>query len=138
MRPLFAFAMLVTLALTGNASAQFGQVRPPNYGPGYRNNISPALNLLRGQNLGIDYYLGTRAEQQRRVDAREFRNDINDIRNTERLPVEEDEEPFTSGTGPAVNNTRGYFNNTYGYYPSTQQRRPGGQQPAPASRSRRR
>lgn len=103
----------------GTASAQFGRYQVPNYGPGYRNNISPYLNLFRGTNSGIDYYLGTRSEFQRRNNAGEFRNEINDLSSRERS-LEEDVSsqvpPVMSGTRPYLANTSGYFNNRMGYF----------------------
>src|SRR5262245_37092258 len=91
MRMLLVTALaLAGLTLSaGAASAQYGTYPVPNYGPGYRGNISPYLNLFRGQNTGIDYYLGTRSESQRRLDARTFRDDITDLRARERV-LEED------------------------------------------------
>lgn len=103
----------------GSAEAQFGQINPPNYGPGYRGNISPYLNLRRGTNTGIDYYLGTRSEFQRRRDAGQFNNEITDLQNRDRL-IEDDLAgavgPVISGTRPMFNTNSLYFNNTMGYF----------------------
>ncbi|MFO0930442.1 MAG: hypothetical protein U0736_26015 [Gemmataceae bacterium] len=113
-------ALLAVWGLTtGTASAQYGRYNVPNYGPGYRNNLSPYLNIFRGTNSGIDYYLGTRSEFQRRSNAAEFRGDINDLTARDRILEEEQNNqgaPVTSGTRPALNNTGSFFNNRMGYF----------------------
>src|SRR5204863_1881127 len=76
---LAALALVAAGATRADAQGYLGPNQGPTYGPGYRGNISPYLNLLRGQNTGIDYYLGTRSEFQRRADARQFRQDIDDL-----------------------------------------------------------
>jgi hypothetical protein len=112
MRTLLVTAGLALGALVmtaGSASAQFGRYSRPNYGPGYRGNISPYLNLARGNNTGINYYLGTRAESQRRQNASEFADDIRDLQGRETQVI-------TSGTAPQRNTLQRYFNNTGGYF----------------------
>jgi hypothetical protein len=101
------------LMAAGAASAQtgYGRYSRPNYGPGYRGNISPYLNIDRGNNVGINYFLGTRSEQQRRTDARLFRSEIDDIATREGEPA------ITSGTAPQPNSLQRYFNNKTGYFP---------------------
>jgi hypothetical protein len=111
----------VLCLFVGAAPAQFGQYPVPNWGPGYRGNISPYLNILRGQNTGIDYYLGTRAEQQRRANAQEFRSELDTIPFRDRfasedLPGNEPDRPIPSGANSVFNNTGGYFNNTTGAF----------------------
>ena len=102
------------ILLAGSASAQpaYGKYGRPNYGPGYRGNISPYLNIARGNNVGINYFLGTRSEEQRRRDAREFRTDINDI-----FTVERGTGVVTTGTTPQPNTLQRVFNNTGGFFP---------------------
>jgi hypothetical protein len=136
---IFLLALLVSLTLSESAWAQFGRVNVPNYGPGYRGNISPYLNLLgRGNNLGVDYFLGTRAEQQRRGDRGVFRSDIDTLRGDvlgEGTLV--NEQPLYSGMVKPVGQG-GYFGNTYGYFGNTRAQpmpaRTGGGNPAPARR----
>jgi len=118
----FALAALaLLLGSAGGASAQgyLGPNTGPQYGPGYRGNISPYLNLLRGQNTGIDYYLGTRSEFQRRTDARQFRADIADLdrREAEGIPSEGPvtEPPLQSGTASTFGSSMGYYNNRQNY-----------------------
>ncbi|MFO0881171.1 MAG: hypothetical protein U0840_27930 [Gemmataceae bacterium] len=123
-------ACLVGVSLgAGAAQAQFGRINQPNWGPGYRNNVSPYLNILRGRNTGIDYYLGTRSEFQRRANAQEFRDDLGALQNRELFQDEDIPQlvqPIPSGAFAVVNNTGGYFNNTQAYfsYPGS-----GGNQP---------
>lgn len=107
---------VILLATAGGASGQgFGKVGRPNYGPGYRGNISPYLNLARTGNFGlgnagINYFLGTRSEQQRRLDARDFRSEIGNL-------TQETQNIITSGTTPQQNSLQKSFNNTGGYFP---------------------
>jgi hypothetical protein len=118
MRTLLVIA-LVVFATASSAQAQFlGPRNPPNYGPGYRGNISPYLNLLRGQNTGIDYYLGTRSEFQRRQDAAQFREDIDALdRRDTAAPTDEApaQTPVQSGTPATFGSTLGYYNNRQTY-----------------------
>lgn len=115
-------AALAALSLSaGTASAQYGRYPVPNYGPGYKGNISPYLNILRGQNTGIDYYLGTRSEQQRRNNAQEFREELDTLPARTRIAGEDLPElsktmPIPSGAYSVFNNTSGYFNNTSGSF----------------------
>jgi len=122
MRTLLLTGVLVLLA-AGSASAQppVGRYGRPNYGPGYRGNISPYLNIVRGNNVGINYFLGTRSEEQRRQNAREFRTDINDLFILERTPTE-----VTTGTTPQPNTMQTFFNNTGGFFPQAGPTIPGG------------
>ncbi len=129
--------LLVFVAIAGAGLAhgqQFGQYPVPNWGPGYRGNISPYLNIIRNNNnqnlnAGINYYLGTRAEQQRRANAQEFRDEIEALPLRDRLRGEDIPENFRaipSGSYSLMNNTGSYFNNTYNYfsYPGRQGRQP--------------
>jgi len=147
-------ASLVGLMVLANQGfAQFRQINPPNYGPGYRPNISPYLNLQRNQargnqtnaiNFGLDYFLGTRSEFARRQDASQFRNEFRDLRIANEvlgneLEDEAGQQPVRSGTRTLMNNTGGYFNNTLGFFSGgarIQTPRPSGRLPAPQRRSR--
>jgi hypothetical protein len=128
---------LIALAGAGTASAQFLPPARPNYGPGYRPQLSPYLNLLRGGDPAANYFLGVIPEEQRRYNARVFSADIADL--DRRLlgataPTEE-QRLFTPlpGTGhPTVfGNTGTYFggSNPYGG--------PGLRQPTPLPGQRR-
>lgn len=121
MNRLHVLALLVlpgALVCVERADAQYGKYSRPNYGPGYRGNISPYLNILRGQNTGIDYYLGTRSETQRRSNANEFRGDIGDLSLRETELRDRVLEPrITSGqTTTKTNDLRYYYNNTRSYF----------------------
>lgn len=119
MRNLLIAAVLGLTASAGLAEAQFGRQQVPNWGPGYRNNISPYLNILRGRNTGVDYYLGTRSETQRRQNAQEFRDDLGAIQGRELFQDEDIPQlvqPIPSGSYALMNNTGGYFNNTSAYF----------------------
>src|SRR5262249_42083603 len=122
MRKLLIVALGV-IAFAGSAQAQLGPGSSygPSYGPGYRGNISPYLNLLRGRNTGIDYYLGTRSEFQRRQDAREFRDDISDLERREGAFGDESlpQTPVQSGTPTTFGSTLGYYNNRQNYLAPT-------------------
>lgn len=112
--------VLAILAAAGPAAAQFGPPGRPNFGPGYRGNISPYLNITRFNNnnngnnnffsnAGINYYLGTRSEQQRRSNAAQFREEIGTL--------QEEDRTITSGTQSVPNTMGRYFNNTGGFFP---------------------
>jgi hypothetical protein len=70
----------VLIASAGRASAQggypYGPPRVPAYGPGYRPGLSPYLNLNRGGDPAVNYYLGTIPEFQRRANAQLFSSQI--------------------------------------------------------------
>jgi len=136
--------LIVTAALmfAPAAQAQVGPRRPPVYGPGYRPNLSPYLNLLRGGDPSSNYFLGTLPEFQRRSNAATFRQaiaDLDAITAPKPEEYEEDLTPVQSGTRPYVNTTGGYFNNTGGYFlPATNNRAGGapGQGVGPSPRQR--
>jgi opacity protein-like surface antigen len=142
---------LGTLALLAAATTQanaqpigIGPNTGPTYGPGYRGNISPYLNLLRGQNTGIDYYLGTRSEQQRRANAQQFRDEIDDLDRRAGVGDVVDEFgqrqlPVQSGTPTTFGNTLGYYTNRQNYIAPTSGRMGAGvgTTAPPSSRGRR-
>jgi hypothetical protein len=144
---------LGTLALLAGAATQanaqpgnyIGPNTGPVYGPGYRGNISPYLNIFRGQNTGIDYYLGTRSEQQRRANAQQFRDDIDELDRRAGIGEVIDEFgqrqiPVQSGTPTAFGNTLGYYTNRQNYLAPTVGRMGSGVgtfAAPPSSRSRR-
>src|SRR5687767_5840391 len=108
MRTLLIAALVALPLSAGSASAQFGQYPVPNWGPGYRGNISPYLNIFRGTNTGIDYYLGTRSEQQRRSNAQEFREELDTLPSRGRVRGEDISEtapntPIPSGAYSVFN-----------------------------------
>ena len=70
-----SLAALVLLG-AGTARAQFLPPARPNYGPGYRPQLSPYLNFLRGGDPAANYFLGVIPEFQRRQNANQFRAQI--------------------------------------------------------------
>src|SRR5262245_25261943 len=111
-----ALAALGLVAWSGSAQAQLGPQTGPSYGPGYRGNISPYLNLQRGRNTGIDYYLGTRSEFQRRQNAAEFRQDIDDLSQRESVAVP----PEKRRARPVATGTQTSFGSLGEFYPNRQ------------------
>ena len=80
MKRLISAALLaIVLAGTGTARAQFQPPSAPNYGPGYRPQLSPYLNLIRGGDPAANYYLGTLPEFQRRANAQLFSTEISEL-----------------------------------------------------------
>jgi len=141
-----ALALLAGAATQANAQpGYFGPNTGPVYGPGYRGNISPYLNILRGQNTGIDYYLGTRSEQQRRQNAQQFRDEIDELdRRVAGGEVIDEfgqrQLPVQSGTPTTFGSTLGYYANRQNYIAPTSGRMGAGvgvYGPAPSSRGRR-
>jgi len=136
MKTRWAFALVGLIALsplaTPVASAQLGPRRPPQYGPGYRPQLSPYLNLIRGGDQAANYFLGVQPEQRRRADAYDFRTAITD------LEVKSSQVLETGLPAVAFDNRGTFFNNTTGYFPRTtagQQRTAPGQLP-PSPRRR--
>ncbi len=80
MKRLVGLALAAFLVLGSNtARAQFQPPSRPNYGPGYRPQLSPYLNLLRGGDPAANYYLGTLPEFQRRSNAQQFSTEISEL-----------------------------------------------------------
>jgi hypothetical protein len=79
MNRMVAVSLAVFLVGAGMARAQFQAPAAPNYGPGYRPQLSPYLNLLRGGDPAANYYLGTLPEFQRRANAQQFSSEINEL-----------------------------------------------------------
>jgi hypothetical protein len=111
-------AVLAALLAVESAQAQitggyYGRSGPPNYGPGFRPQLSPYLNIIRGRDFGVDYYLGTRQEFLRRQNTATFRSEIDELRAREggAVPGAEVVRPVESGTATTFGNTLGYFNN---------------------------
>lgn len=134
-----ALALLVVLAPlgAGNASAQsYVRNTPSLYGRGYRPLLSPYLNLLRGGDPAINYYLGTLPEIQRRQNDTFYQQQIADLEKKEAAKpgAEEDEVPAMASTGlpVAFGTTRKMYNDTSAFFPPVALppniRRMGGQQ----------
>lgn len=138
----FGVAAALLLGSTSRAAAQVGPNLGPNtgptYGPGYRGNLSPYLNIQR-QNTGINYYLGTRSEQQRRADSSQFRDDIADLDRRDAFAGSDDPRPtpVQSGTPTTFGSTFGYYNNRQNYIAPTVGRGQGGGTPTPNGGRRR-
>jgi hypothetical protein len=117
MRQLLLVSLAILTALLAAQSAQaqgfYGRSGPPNYGPGYRPQLSPYLDIIRGRNFGVDYYLGTRQEFIRRQNTAAFASEIDELRSREGGIFEAGvaERPVQSGTPTAFGNTLGYYNN---------------------------
>jgi hypothetical protein len=115
--PLAAIACVLTLSL-GTASAQrYPGPHTPAYGYGYRPGLSPYLDIVnRGPDPGINYYLGTLPEIDRRANARFFSSAIADL---------EARPPVVAGTAPDADlftplPSTGHptaFGTTGGYFP---------------------
>jgi hypothetical protein len=69
-------------AMAGEAGAQYFNPpfrQTPGLFPGARPGLSPYLDLLRGGNPAINYYLGTLPELDRRANAIQFGSAITDL-----------------------------------------------------------
>jgi hypothetical protein len=87
---------------------------PGGYGAGNRGPmLSPYLNILRGRNFGIDYYLGTRSLFQIRSNQNMQQAEIGELAAREARDVAAlgAEVPVQTGTTVAFGNTLGYYNN---------------------------
>jgi hypothetical protein len=131
---LLSLAACLGWGAVGERTAWAQQTVPynrPNYGPGYRPQLSPYLNFLRGGDPAANYFLGTLPEIQRRTNAQVFSSSILDLENrTAQQPTGGDGifNPLgTSGHPTAFNNTAGYFN-------QMNPRIPGGAAQMPSSR----
>jgi hypothetical protein len=117
-----AVGMVLAPFGAGGASAQSYMRSTPNlYGRGYRPLLNPYLNLLRGGDPAVNYYLGTLPEIQRRQQAQLFRQEIDDLERKEGVRAKEEEEPITAlsptGAPASFGNTKLRFNDTAGYFP---------------------
>jgi hypothetical protein len=124
-----SLASLSCLVVLGNGTASAQGYYPsqsarPNYGiyqpygGGYnRPLLSPYLDLLRGGDPAVNYFLGTVPEFQRRANAAQFRSAIQDLEQRTGQPTTTEPEdlfkPLTSTGHPtAFLNTGGFFGNT--------------------------
>jgi hypothetical protein len=130
-----ALAALV-LAGAGTARAQFLPPARPNYGPGYRPQLSPYLNLLRGGDPAANYYLGVIPEIQRRTNAQIFSTEISELdrRTLGAIPTTEQSlfQPLPGTGHPTTFGNTGYFFG--GTLPPTAGRPGGTGLPAPRGR----
>jgi hypothetical protein len=125
------------LGLFGVSQASAQVPNFPQYGPYSRPQLNPYLNLIRGQNAGVNYFLGTIPEQQRRAQYQQLRTGINTL--DLQLQTQRSAEQATAGEPSVFNITplQGghptYFMNYSHYYSfgqSTQRTGlPGTQQP---------
>src|SRR5262249_13009686 len=84
----WALALAGLLAVSaGSASAQYP--RAPYGGSQMNRGLSPYLNLIRGGDPAANYYLGTIPEQQRRYNAYQTRNALQDLDARTTRPAEE-------------------------------------------------
>jgi hypothetical protein len=104
---------VVLLGGSGVARAQFQPPARPNYGPGYRPQLSPYLNLIRGGDPAANYYLGTLPEFQRRANAQQFSSEISELdkRVFGNIPTEEQRlgQPLPGTGHPTAFGYTGYF-----------------------------
>jgi hypothetical protein len=117
------------LALTAAAAGLAGAAGPapaqytaplsrPNYGPGYRPQLSPYLNLLRGGDPASNYFLGVIPEQQRRANTQLFRQEISalEVEAAQSRLAPQDADIFQplhrTGHPTAFGNTVTYFGQT--------------------------
>lgn len=139
-----SFASLAGLVVAAAGSASAQNIYPytqPNYGPYYRPQLSPYLNLLRGGDPASNYFLGTLPEFQRRSNAQVFRSSILELdrRVTEAAVAGGIFTPLgTTGHPVLFGYTGTYFNTTVPGAPNTmrmprtgagQPQRPQGPQP---------
>jgi hypothetical protein len=115
---LAALAAAAGLLAAGPAPAQYysPNFNRPAYGPGYRPMLSPYLDLTRGGDPAVNYFLGTIPEFQRRSNAAAFSSAILDLeaRTTNVGPTLTEEALLLTplpGTGhpTAFGVTSGYF-----------------------------
>jgi hypothetical protein len=113
-----AFAALALLASAGEAAAQGTSARKPNFGPYWRPQLSPYLELARGGNPAINYFLGTLPEQERRANDFLFRGSLQDL-DARTLAVAREEQlldPVKAPPPPIYGNVGTFYGNTRGYY----------------------
>jgi hypothetical protein len=126
---------LVLFVSTTPATAQGSLATPPNFGPYYRPQLTPYLNLGRGGNPAINYYLGTLPESERRANFdyvnRSLRDeDLKTQRNAQELqllnPIKPALEVTYGNLGTYYGNTGGYYGNgpRFGVVPQTPLGRP--------------
>ena len=114
-RVLLPAAVAVLLLAAGAAPAQQRPFNQPNYGPGYHPPLSPYLDLLRGGDPAVNYYLGTVPEFQRRQNNEVFRSALAELdQRVSQTTVELGLSVPVTPTGhvTAFGNTGGYFGNS--------------------------
>ena len=120
-------------AAVGPVAAQAYPYNRPNYGPGYRPPLSPYLDIIRGGDPAINYFLGTRTELDRRAKNAQFRSALLDLEQRTLPPVEED--PLFSPVPSTGHRTA--FGNTATYFGTSQPRVPSATRPPTGPRPRR-
>jgi hypothetical protein len=128
MNRLVCVSLAVLLTAASLARAQFQPPTAPNYGPGYRPQLSPYLNLLRGGDPAANYYLGTLPEFQRRANAQLFGSEISELdrRVFGTIPTEEQrlQQALPASGHPTAFGYTGYYFG--GSTPANRGQRPGG------------
>jgi hypothetical protein len=137
---LIGLCLVLTIPATARCQYYSPYSRQP-YGPYYRPPISPYLDLTRGGNPAINYYLGVRPEIDRRLDEYQMSRDIQDLERRPPLsgaPEGDELVPTLSGTGHATGFMT--FSPYYTSSPSAGGRtalsNPGSAIPSPARRGR--
>jgi hypothetical protein len=120
-----AIAPLVLLLVgTGSAFAQYAPLNPNTggyFGPSPLNRpaLSPYLNLARPDTpAGINYYLGTIPEQQRRFNEAYLRNQVYQLQGQPLIPpVTAPEEPLAAPPGSGHATAFQYYSGYYAQVP---------------------
>jgi hypothetical protein len=122
-------ALLAALSPLAGPSAQAQYPSPlpgagGGYGAGFRGpTLSPYLNIIRGRNFGVDYYLGTRNLFRQRAFNAAVASDIDDLRgfSTGGMTAADVavERPVQSGTQVTFGNSLGYYNNPVNFMAQT-------------------
>ncbi len=111
-------AGLALLASASVASAQGTAANKPNFGPYYRPQLTPYLNLARGGSPGINYFLGTLPEIQTRRNFGVLDNSLQELElKTANAAREENVvDPISKTMTSVYGNTLGVYGNTGTFY----------------------
>jgi len=128
MRHIYWLVILSLGMLPATAGAQYQ--RPPQFNPYNRPALSPYLDLVRGGNPAINYYLGTLPEIDRRFMAAQqqfMQNQIGQLQTQGAPPDQDDFVPVLPQTGHAAafQTYGGYFqfpNQPRSFYPVPRRR----------------
>jgi hypothetical protein len=113
-----ALAGLALLASAGAAAAQGTAARKPNFGPYWRPQLTPYLDLARGGTPSINYFLGTLPEQQRRYNDYLFSGSLQEL-DARVLTIAREEQlldPLRAPPPAVYGNVGRFYGNTAGYY----------------------
>jgi hypothetical protein len=113
-----AAAVVVLFVSAGEATAQGTSANRPNFGPYWRQQLTPYLDLARGGTPAINYFLGTVTEQNRRANAFAFGNALQELEQQNLATARQEKviEPIAQGARVTFGNLGPYYGNTLGYY----------------------